>query len=557
MCYVYAYDTHKGKYYTLSALEKLVPGWISNFGEVSSSTDLRTHPWLTLMAIKLYEESNPAIPLNDKVQIIMGSIEEDYDIKGTSTIEKYSDITPLINLDFYDEINYKVISNRCVNHFMGPGNMPLDNIIGNGDKSALDWAKDEPSNLKNFSVAIGDKDLRALGHALHLLQDMSVPAHVRNDSHAEKLNDIEKYEYYLAELTPKDYNNLILPPSLNNIVANNIVALFTDLSAHTRDNYFSDDTIFSNHYRGMPLPIAKISDVSREESNYYFYNTTNTNRKIAYKSVLYWVTYKSGQDPQAKLLRDTNPEILRKYCKINDEVVEDSFKDLGSKAIGYSAKLIKLYYDQVGVQQIANSMGFVNNKSLSYVTVFPSPYENRAQRNYNYSIESVESIQGFSDTNKDTSTSYWKITCVYSNGTARAFLKISGTEGNLVEVVRVESPALIDANVAYVAKNPIKFVDLNDDVGTSKNFSGTTTVFFNSYPLWIADLLHDIKIDVVQKNLSVSLPNGKSYTGAILVTIKSFTKRYYSVDLYFVKGIGLIKGKYNKFNYNGTFYLNN
>jgi len=155
--------------------------------------------------------------------------------------------------------------------------------------SEEDWFFDKEK--RNYTVAntetyweLGYYHLSfyALGRVLHLLQDMAVPAHVRNDSHGNMLDDhpepleyyadymdlepfglgqaqnIDRWSYepnrnYLEKVnTPqnskiylqakKDLGTFINPSTPDNFISG-FKLLFSDLATHTYGNYYSFGTI--------------------------------------------------------------------------------------------------------------------------------------------------------------------------------------------------------------------------------------------------------------------------------------------------------------------------
>ncbi len=125
-------------------------------------------------------------------------------------------------------------------------------------------ASDETKRQEYFA-----KTFQGLGHQMHLLQDMAVPAHVRNDMHPieglfGKLRGFEKY--FLESWVAKNVAGPIpsMPPIINLNVSHPIVPiarlfdldaynggnpateLDIGLSEYTSANFFSSDTIFAD-----------------------------------------------------------------------------------------------------------------------------------------------------------------------------------------------------------------------------------------------------------------------------------------------------------------------
>src|SRR3990172_328453 len=215
---------------------------------------LRTHPWLTNEAIKLYEATKGTLSEEMKREIIFGSIEEDYDAVGSSSDGTYN------NLEKAELINSIFEFERPLNHFYAgvQNNKPELNNGGltdmwNGEFSAREWAYDSPKNSYNFQAFCSNKkNYRAIGHILHLLEDMGSPAHVRNDAHPKK----DSHEAHLAEQPFHSYEtysgkDLLITGSMYDL--GHITYYFDDLSAATQENYFSDNTIMETEKDGMLL----------------------------------------------------------------------------------------------------------------------------------------------------------------------------------------------------------------------------------------------------------------------------------------------------------------
>jgi hypothetical protein len=214
-------------------------------------------------------------------------------------------------------------------HFYPRLNSSAPSVTASG--SAYDWAFN-PSSLTgnmwgytwalrnefNWTSAVNragtNRGWEALGHVIHLLEDMAVPAHVRNDPHPPGDGDpLELWaRSHIAELSSLTANNLITgtPQSI-----------FNALQSFTRNNFFSSDTIFS----GAQGPIDEVEDSD------YFYDKDH--RRIAHKSLSYWLKLRF-EDIRDKTL-----------CDLDDTIIQAQFTELTSKAALYAASLIKYYYD--------------------------------------------------------------------------------------------------------------------------------------------------------------------------------------------------------------------
>ena len=351
----FPYATHSGVF-SLDDLAVKIQAWLQqdNPEQLASDNNMKTHPWLSLRSIQLFERSTgTTLPAEVKEQIVLGSIEEDYDITGTSTVADYSHVQTNQPLSAWQRDSEQIVTgdvNRSENHFMNSDN-DLDGLTSGApfvdtarNVSALKWAKDDPRNLTNFVMAKTEgntlKGWRDLGHILHILEDMTVPAHTRNDAHII----YEDYEGYMAEKIPSELYLLSLGSSTamqpwepSNI---DISPFFQQLSGYTRANYFSEHTVFKNNYYGIALPVAAVSN----EDDHYFYGTNG--KKIANKGLLFWAVYSTASSSSDRRpLGETNYNQVKTFARINQSVAEDMFSDLGPRAIQYGAGLIKLFYD--------------------------------------------------------------------------------------------------------------------------------------------------------------------------------------------------------------------
>lgn len=152
-----------------------------------------------------------------------------------------------------------------------------------------------------------------LGHIVHLLADLAVPDHTRNDDHAIgwSLED-----YAITRILKDDIPPL---PSDDFLHYAHPELFLTNLSNYTRANFFSKDTVFD--------PLSPQPMIANQDAN-YFYDPSGL--RIAHKSASYRLT-RSLQD-----------------ADLDDFVFDDQFRALYPKAVLYSASLIKYYHDIYG-----------------------------------------------------------------------------------------------------------------------------------------------------------------------------------------------------------------
>lgn len=174
----------------------------------SYDTDV-AHPVLTAKAVDVYNSSVDINKISDQEMewIIKGAVEED---------------TPI----------------RWLNHFYDP----ISNKGLWGFSTAKNWAT---SDLNQLPYAQGDQSWQkakelynkgnkkeafiALGHVVHLIEDMAVPAHARLDAHPE--GDI--YEVWVKNNSKKELN------ILSQVNFNNIGQYFDELAGYSNKYFLS------------------------------------------------------------------------------------------------------------------------------------------------------------------------------------------------------------------------------------------------------------------------------------------------------------------------------
>lgn len=210
---------------------------------------------------------------------------------------------------------------RWMNHFYDP-----INEIGLGGglyDSAKIWATDYEKQVgysrgnQSWQEAIyqyqqGDKEKAfvALGHVLHLIEDMTVPAHTRNDTHVEG----DPYEVW----TRQNFHSV----GAEMIYYNNLNQYFNYLANFSNNNFFSKDTI-------VKFKKPKIEKLFLKNNCLY------TDSKSEKRILCFTFDQLTGQ---------------KKYY-LDSNVAEDYFSILAPKAVGAGAGVIKLFFEEVKKNQ--------------------------------------------------------------------------------------------------------------------------------------------------------------------------------------------------------------
>lgn len=209
---------------------------------------------------------------------------------------------------------------RFINHYYNPRtNQGFD-----GNKTAKDWALggscggvagdfSEQAALQNYRDGNYQRAYECIGHINHLLQDMTVPAHVRLEPHPAG-------DYY--EIWVRDNFKAI---SGQMVSVNNLGQAFDDLALYAHDNFYSVGTIDG----GIPYDEIKIG--INQVGQQYDYAFKNGYKLVRVKNISNKIFYDFDQT--------INP---------------DYYAQLAPKAVGYSAGTIAYFqkkFDEIDEQR--------------------------------------------------------------------------------------------------------------------------------------------------------------------------------------------------------------
>ncbi|HBV58122.1 MAG TPA: hypothetical protein DEB73_02595 [Candidatus Magasanikbacteria bacterium] len=292
------------------------------------------HPGLTKLAAELYNQQGGQLNSQEIKWLMQGAIEED---------------TPF----------------RWMNHFYDP-----IHIVGL--KSSYDTAKKWAENASNqASYAKGDqtwqraiyywqtgnkeKSLIALGHILHLLEDMTVPAHTRDDAHPEG----DPYEVWVK-------NNF---KAINGewIYFNKLEKYFDYLANYSNNNFYSEDTIESKKFTLLNIDGFDAKEVNNGFVRKYFFGNNIV------KKYLFWVDVKP-----LWLGGNTIKE------SVDDNLIlSNHYSLLAPKAIGAGAGVIKLFFEETQKQQTyakpfwqINPLGIAQGETVGTAENLAQIYQN-------------------------------------------------------------------------------------------------------------------------------------------------------------------------------------
>ncbi len=331
---------------------------------------IETHAYLTSEAIKFYN-SKSTDRIDEKYfnYIIDGSKREDdsprwlnhfYDpvfnrpLVANSVVEK-SLITNLgldlmkpiittakdwaLNTSKQKNILWKI---RIINVASILSGTEKEELSGFDKSSAFTW----DIALDLYAKGEKEKAFYALGHILHLMEDMAVPEHTRNDTHAEG-SPYEKYASRFALSSPD--NDLLKRLQSRKMVKKDSPGEYFDaLAAYSNNNFFSKDTF--GIQTGYSLPSVELE------------NFKYVNGKAFY--------LKTDEFGEYKLAFTNSPGRLSVFYvePIENNVSSDYWLRLSTHSVTHSAGLIDLFIKEgekkrLALESLSDISSPLNNKN--------------------------------------------------------------------------------------------------------------------------------------------------------------------------------------------------
>ncbi len=219
-----------------------------------------------------------------------------------------------------DEDNFP----RWMNHFYDPS-------AGKGlwgFASAKDWAQSGWQTFNwekalNFYVK-GDRQsaMIALGHVLHLVEDMGVPAHTRNDAHPEG----DPYENWVTFNIVGRLNSPVSPMTINSLDE-----AFAGVADYSHDYFLSKDTIGGLNINNDNLRTVTLKNGLKR---------------------LYSMRKDKLSDVDYKLIRVQIDGLNRKNYILDDPLVHSDYLSLlAPKVISHSAGVVDLFFREAEIKK--------------------------------------------------------------------------------------------------------------------------------------------------------------------------------------------------------------
>ncbi|OGF87230.1 hypothetical protein A3B19_03280 [Candidatus Giovannonibacteria bacterium RIFCSPLOWO2_01_FULL_46_32] len=314
------------KYLLLAGLAAL-----AGAGAVFAYSPHYTHPDLTEEMVKFYNASEGQKIGGEFLQVLRrGSINEDTDPRWIN--------------HFYDPQS----GEGWTGEHLGPHGKEMVQGISNTlvamnftPLPAPKWAEDQEAQNKFidygwnhtwqkaiYDYANGDKEkaFESLGYVLHLIEDMSVPDHTRNDSHPHVAGDpgspYEEWAKLYTNNNKLDTAEKLLGEKAATPQFFNLKGAFDYTAKYSNENFFSEETIVDSKYNLPKHDYEK------------FFGTT----KFYYKTDIF------GDYPIAKRTQDNQGNL--EYTLTDELILSSYFSRLSRRAVLAGAGVIELFFKE-------------------------------------------------------------------------------------------------------------------------------------------------------------------------------------------------------------------
>jgi len=293
-----------------------------------------------------------------------------------------------------DEDDRQGLLIRSGNHFYNPlgikkwaDNTLIGNSVPEPKLTAKEWLHDslEQDSFPGgdftwergiWDYANGDRQhaYESLGHIMHLIEDSTVPAHVRNDLHIspndkdlapyqnlphfeeikKALQDGEPYEAWTggkawAQTLNYNFAENLFQEKKSPIALNNTDEYFDNIAKYTNTKFFSKDTIYA--YAEPKTNIVGNERADNGDIVNYVYEFDNDGKKFK----LAEVSDKNSENQKILIVDDTTPEIHSDY-----------WSRLAPRAVLTGAGIIKLFKDEAN-KAAQNPQSIERPKSIASV----------------------------------------------------------------------------------------------------------------------------------------------------------------------------------------------
>src|SRR3989338_8814486 len=225
------------------------------YQNIKAYSDTTTHPDLTREIIDFYELSGGRKFTEEQKQcVIQGSIDEDAAPRWLNhfydpVFERGLD-TPMPFVNGYSSKNWGLYSKYQLARLGQTGTAGVM-IAGKSDPSSMPFVFSYEAGIERYARNKEKDAYLTLGHILHLIEDLTVPEHTRNDPHPGG-KDSSFYENWTKNNSSgltQDLGKRIYNQGRKPIIYSDLGSYFDNLPVYTNNYFFSQRTIKSDIYQ--------------------------------------------------------------------------------------------------------------------------------------------------------------------------------------------------------------------------------------------------------------------------------------------------------------------
>ena len=348
------------------------------------------HPAIAQLAVELYNQKfDPDLDKKDLTCILSGAMDED---------------TPTRWLNhFFDPVHNKGLKGLYLPAKDWSISPNVQSSFSLGDQS---WQR----ALSDYKKGDRERALKSLGHILHLVADMAVPAHTRDDIH---VYPGDSYEQYLK----KNWLEIAKDIDTSKFTVVNVKNLnqaFVELANYSNNNFYSDDTVEDSNYRVVEVEKSRRKKIGKIDYTFSVNLYSFGEENYLYGEELYF-------DWQNKFLSSKK---LKSKLFINHPIIlKNHASFLVPKAVSYSAGVIKLFFSE------ADSVSSVEKEKLP---LFRQNLNGFADLMLGKIINGVQSLSERQNKNENSNQVYGEEIPVITNKTTTDINEIINNKNEVV-----------------------------------------------------------------------------------------------------------------------------
>ena len=289
---------------------------------------VETHAAITMEIARFYNQFYPehAFTQLEMRVLASGAIDED---DGTRPLNHFYDPIHKTGLTY---LGQHMPSKSWVQDSVaqaGIVNNALALVLSPDDYNSTDftWRR----AIEDYARGKTERGLEGLGHVLHLVEDLTVPAHVRNDAHppkdsfGERIGDDDPYELWSHKFNTKNINILVHLGGKRPISGlGSLNKYFDELATYTNMNFFSKDTI---NFEGFGLPELQSLKIENNGKLNFYRNGDGAIVAVGAASPV--------KDLDIRMTTD------------EERVSQSTWDRLSPRAVQYGAGVVDLFFSEV------------------------------------------------------------------------------------------------------------------------------------------------------------------------------------------------------------------